>query len=231
MKTPRFALPLLATGALSATAGFGLLHAQDTPSVSPASTVGTPLPPKPGPHDGPGPRGERPPPPPRPEDDASPAKPVDSQAAPVAVKTAGDALAKLSAGQVWVRTAPRGEQQVQATLVCDGKDVARLEFDLAGTLLTRGQRPPVPPRADAGHDQAANAKQPTPNLDAAKDKLAGIVTQLSVGQGAEIMSREGFWKVPLIYQSRVVGELRVSGDGAQLIQDFGASRDAAIFAR
>ena len=45
------------------------------------------------------------------------------------------------------------------------------------------------------------------------------------------MPREGFWKVPLIHQNRVVGELQISGDGTKVIQDFGAARDVAIFAR
>ena len=69
------------------------------------------------------------------------------------------------------------------------------------------------------------------NLDPLKAKLSEIVKGLSVGQGAEVMPREGFWKVPLIYQNRVVGELHLSGDGTKVMQDFAASRDAAIFAR
>ena len=280
-----------AAGLLTATFGFGHLsvsHAQDnppTPPAPPAGERGRPLPPAP--KDGglgPGPRGERPPHPPRPDADQPPAPPVDPQTAPAAVKTASDTLAGLSAGQVWARTAPRGEQQVQATLMFQGKEVARLEFDPAnGSLLARGQHlppPPVGPRgpaagpleqrgpaarpnqpappadAPAAPDVAADANKPIDapippapgapvpdanipapapavpvNLGPVKAKLAEIIKGLSVGQGAEVMPREGFWKVPIIYQSRVVGELHLSGDGTKVMQDFGASRDAAIFAR
>ncbi len=256
------------TGLLTTAVGFGQLRtaqAQDAPPPPPAGERGAPPPPdgapRPGrgPKDGPGPRGERPP---RPDDGPEATQPVDPQAAPVAVKTATDALAGLSAGQVWTRTAPRGEQQVQATLMFQGKEIARLEFDPAnGSLLTRGQRLPVPPPAP-GEDRGPAARPNVPpapaadadkpgnipvppapgveaprpaappvNLDLIKAKLPETVKGLSIGQGAEIMPREGFWKVPLIYQNRVVGELRLSADGTKVIQDFGASRDAAIFAR
>ncbi len=272
-----------AAGLLTATFSLGHLsvsHAQDNP---PAADHGRPLPPPPR-DGGPGPRGERPPHPPRPDADQPPVPPVDPQTAPAAVKTASDALAGLSAGQVWARTAPRGEQQVQATLMFQGKEVARLEFDPAnGSLLARGQHLPPPPDGPRGSaagpreqrgpsarphppepptdapvapDAAADANKPVDapirpapdapvpdadipapvpavpvNLGPVKAKLAEIVKGLSVGQGAEVLPREGFWKVPIIYQSRVVGELHLSGDGTKVMQDFGASRDAAIFAR
>ncbi len=282
-----------AAGLLTAAFGLGHLsvsHAQDnppTPPAPPAADHGRPLPPPPPKDGGPGPRGERPPHPPRPprpEEDQPPAPPVDPQAAPAAVKTASDALAGLSAGQVWTRTAPRGEQQVQATLMYQGKEVARLEFDPAnGSLLARGPHLPPPPDGPRGPaagpreprgptarpnkpvppadapvapDAAADARQPVDapippapdapvpdanvpapapavpvNLGPVKANLSEIVKGLSIGQGAEVMPREGFWKVPIIYQSRVVGELHLSGDGTKVMQDFGASRDAAIFAR
>lgn len=252
-----------AAGLLTATFSLGHLsvsHAQDnppTPLTPPAGERGRPLPPAPQ-DGGPGPRGERPPHPPRPEADQPPAPPVDPQTAPAAVKTASDALAGLSAGQVWTRIAPRGEQQVQATLLFQGKVVARLEFDPAtGSLLARSQhlppppagpgedrRPNVPPAPAAGVDKPgdapvpaapeADAPRPAPapvNLDPIKASLSQTIKGLSIGQGAEIMPREGFWKVPLIFQNRVVGELRLSGDGTKVVEDFGAARDAAIFAR
>ena len=275
IKRKHFPLAAVAVaGVLTATFGLDHLsvsHAQDNapvPPAPPAADQDRPLPPAP--KDGapgPGPRGERPPHPPRPprpEEDQAPAQPVDPQAAPAAVKTANDALGGLSAGQVWTRTAPRGEQQVQATLMFQGKEVARLEFDpINGSLLARGQHLPPPPdgpgagpreqRGPATHPgapvppPAADADKtggapvppapivPVPavpvNLDPIKGKLPEFLKGLSVGQGAEVMPREGFWKVPLIYQNRVVGELRLSGDGTKVIQDFGAARDAAIFAR
>ncbi len=252
---PHYIAAFAATGLLSAALGLSqprVVQAQDTPPPSPAGERGAPPPPdggpgpKHGPKDGPGPRGERPPHPPRPDEGPEATQPADPQAAPVAVKTATDALAGLSAGQIWTRTAPRGEQQVQATLVFQNKEVVRLEFDPAnGSLLARGQRLPVPPagpdaaRGPAGRldvPPAPDAAAPRPvdppvNLDPIKTKLPEIIKGLSAGQGAEIMPREGFWKVPIIYQNRVVGELRLSGDGTKVIQDFGAARDAAIFAR
>jgi hypothetical protein len=252
----------------------GVVQAQDAPPPPKDGERSAPPPPVPpdgvprpkvGPQDGPGPRNERPPHPPRPEDAPEPAQPVDPQAASVAVKTASDALGGLAPGQAWVRTAPRGEQQVQATILFQNREVARLEFDPTnGSLLARGQRPPPPPapgapaapreargpaaRPDAPPPQPGDAPAPPAppvpganapaapaappvNLDQVKTRLAETIKALSVGQGAEIMAREGFWKVPLIYQNRVVGELRLSGDGTKIIQDFGAARDAAIFAR
>jgi hypothetical protein len=45
------------------------------------------------------------------------------------------------------------------------------------------------------------------------------------------MPREGFWKVPIIYQGAIVADVQVTGDGARILPDLGAARDAAIFAR
>ncbi len=183
--------------------------------------------------EGPGPRG------PRPEDEA-PAPPVDPQAAPGAVKTAATAVAGLAPGQVWVHTAPRGEQEIHATLLFENREVARLTLDArTGEVLARGRRPPASPRIPVAEPavppvDAAAPVAPKPNpapLDMVKTRLPQIIKELSVGQGAEAIPREGFWRVPLIDGNRVVGELRLSGDGSKVIQDFAAARDAAIFAR
>ncbi len=237
LKRNRHSLTALAAAGLL-TASFSLGHlgvskAQDNPPPPPADRAG----PRP-----PGPRGERPP---GPDAGLPPAKPVDPKTAPAAVKTANDALAGLTAGQVWTRTAPRGEQEVQATLVLNGKDVARLDFDPAtGLLRARGEGRPLPPPAPPGPGADAPLPPPAPdanapapvapvpvNLDPIKANLAGVVKSLSIGQGAEVMPREGFWKVPIISGSRVVGELHISGDGTKVMEDFAAARDAAIFAR
>ncbi len=236
IKRNRYALTALAAASLF-TASFGLSHlsvsnAQDNPPSPPAADRGfRPLPP--------GPRGERPP---GPDAGLPPAMPVDPQAAPAAVKTANNALAGLTAGQVWTRTTPRGEQEVQATLVLNGKDVARLDFNPATDMLrARGEGRPLPPPAppgpgtDAPVPPAPDANAPAApfpvNLDPIKANLAGIVKGLSISQGAEIMPREGFWKVAIISGNRVVGELHISGDGMKIMEDFAAARDAAIFAR
>ena len=248
----------------------------DAPPPPPAPGRG--LDPRRGPLDRPGPRGERPPLPPGDEQAALP--PMDPQAAPVAVKTATDATSGFRPGQVWVRTAPRGEQQLQATILFQNKEVAHLDFDpVNGSVMMRGQRfpspppapdkpgsgaanpatpgtPPIPPAANAPLPPPApltdNANggpsvpvppaaappstiPPAPNrqvsLDQVKAHLPETIKALRVGQGAEIMDREGFWKIPLIYENRVVGDLHLSSDGTKLIEDFGAARDAAIFAR
>jgi hypothetical protein len=54
---------------------------------------------------------------------------------------------------------------------------------------------------------------------------------LRAAGGAELMPREGFWKVPLVYQGAIVADVQVTGDGARILPDLGAARDAAIFAR
>ncbi len=245
---PKHPYLLVALAAVSLlTAGFGvsqlgIAQAQNVPSpTDPAGLRGKepappPLPPG---DDGPpakrpdGPR-ERPP---RPADD-TPAPPVNLDAAPAAVRTATDAVAGFSPGQVWVKTAPRGERQVQATILSGGKEVARLEFDpTTGALLPRGLRPP--PARPVTVDSEAPAPAPVDPSHAGgavapeglKARLPEIIRGLRVGPGAEVMGREGLWKVPLIFENRIVAELRVSGDGRRVIQDFGAARDAAIFAR
>ena len=237
MKPSRHSLTTLAaTGLLSVTLALGQAsstQAQDAPPPPPpAGEQGAPPPPDdggPGPKAGPERRGERPPHPPRPprpDEEEEQAQPVDPQAAPVAVKTATDALAGLSAGQVWSRIMPRGEQQAQATLMFQNKEVARLDFDpLTGALQSRGLRPPPParPRDDrrpplrrsappvpgdatdrpkpdtAPVPPPTDATAPRPsaapvNLDVIKAKMADTIKGLSVGQGAEIMPREGFGK-------------------------------------
>lgn len=256
---------------LAVLAAAGLITAGLGASQPPSTARAQDAPPPPPRDGGPGPREDGPDPKHGPKHgprnhgpDGGPAavRPVDPQAAPAAVKTATDAVAGFAAGQVWTRTAPRGEPQLQATVLFQNKEVTRLEFDPAtGNVLPRGFRPappaitppaPVPdtPNAPAVTPAAATpnnapppvAGAPAPVLsvpasgsptipEQVKTRLPEVVKDLIVGQGAEVMGREGFWKVPLIYQNRVVGELRVSGDGQKVIQDFGAARDAAIFAR
>lgn len=141
---------------------------------------------------------------------------------------------------------------MRASLVFNGKEVACLDFDPAtGSLRTRGESRPLPPADPRGPGApgapvppdgpvppAPNANPPVPlardanaPAPATPANLADVLKVLSIGQGAEIMPRGGFWKVPLIFQNRVVGELHVSGDGTRVMEDFAAARDAAIFAR
>lgn len=289
MKTPmKFRHPVAAIAAAGliniglSLGQFAEAQAPDAPPPPPPpgrQEVPPPAPPPPPAPDGgpqrgpigePGPCGQRPPA--RPEDEQPPVPPVDPQAAATAVKTAADATTGFAPGQVWTRLAPRGEPQLQATVLYQNKEVARLDFDPAtGALLMRGQRPPEPPLepqdrvrgpgAGPVPPQAATVAPPPPvqltdNADGGpsvpvpstsaplapapgapaesnlvKTKLPEIIKALQVGQGAEILDREGFWKVPLIYENRVVGELHLSADGTKLIEDFAAARDAAIFAR
>lgn len=139
-----------------------------------------------------------------------------------------------------MKVAPRGEPHIQATILFQNKQVARLEFDpVTGDLLPRGFRPmPQPPSTADGPNPRTSVEPPpdsrnvpAPILDEVKARLPGILRELTTDQGAEVMGRESAWKVPLIFQNRVVGELRVSGDGRTVIQDFGATRDSATFDR
>jgi hypothetical protein len=154
-----------------------------------------------------------------------------------------------------VKTAPLGEQQMEASLLFQGKEIARLAFNPAdGTILPKGMPPaqPLPPPAGAppappdaitpappqpGAPNPTNAPIPPPvpigavTPEQVKARLADMVKALRPAGGAEVMPREGFWKVPLVYQGAIVADVQVTGDGARILPDLGAARDAAIFAR
>ncbi len=237
------------TAALLITAGLGLASLSLSrarnpvpPPAPPSAIDDTPpppadrrgeRPPPPPPH-GKKPRGPRPddagdPPPPPP--DAAPARPVGPQAAPAAVKLVTVAAADFAPGEVWLKTGPRGDRHLEASVLYQSKEIARLAFNPAdGAVLPKGLRalPPAPA------EQVQAQPPPAPSNGSAGDlerlRLADIVKNLRVAGGAEVMPREGFWRVPLIFQGAVVADVQVAGDGARILPDLGAARDAAIFA-
>ena len=58
-----------------------------------------------------------------------------------------------------------------------------------------------------------------------------MVSGLKVLPAVAVAGREGFWRIPVVYQDRIVANLMISGDATQVVEDFGAARDAAIYAR
>jgi len=251
MKTNRILPSLLAAGALALGPGVSESHAQ-----APAPPTGELQPPPPPLPPG-GPQGERAPapsrderrprsgdpgPPPPPEELA---RPVDARNASTAVKTVTDAVPSFASGQVWVKTAPLGEQQMEASLLFQGKEVARLALNPAdGAILPKGMRtaPPSPPPGGAPpppQPGALNANAPVPppapgaivTPEQVKARLTDMVKALRPAGGAEVMPREGFWRVPFVYQGAIVADVQVTADGARILPDLSAARDAAIFAR
>ena len=208
-------VPVISAGLVGLVLGLAVhLHAQPAPPPGPAEAdAGGP----------PGPRG--PAAPPRPPD----APPVDLQKADAALKVGVDASGALAPGQLWTQTGPAGDQHVDATVLYQNKAVARLRFSPAdGSLLPEGYDP-APPTQSTASSSTATVSDAT--LAKIRSELPAVVSGLKALPAVAVAGREGFWRIPVVYQDRIVANLMISGDATQVVEDFGAARDAAIYAR
>jgi len=126
-----------------------------------------------------------------------------------AVDTARAAVPHLAAGPAWYFPGPAGERDWKLAMMQDGRVAAVIRIDPAtGALLPRGL-PPTPP---GGAALAPGARE------AASRACAGV----RVLPAAELRAPERCWSVPLAVGGMIVGELRVTLEGDQLVPDYGA---------
>lgn len=123
-----------------------------------------------------------------------------------AFRTAGDAIAQLTAGIVWTHTSPRGEPEIKGALLYEGKPAVVLHFSTEdGSILPRGLHSYSQPGAEL--------------IAQVKDNLPGFPSKLTVLEGAEFREPEYCWALPVAFKGRIVGHIKVSAQGDGIVPD------------
>ncbi len=123
-----------------------------------------------------------------------------------AVATSRACVNTLRPGRVWKHRGPRGEFEIKACLMLADKPVAVLHFSPEdGSLLPKGL-----------HALSAGKEDVVPKV---VERLKTISEELSVLDGAEFREPEFCWAIPLAHQGRIVGHIKVSADGAEVVVD------------
>lgn len=123
-----------------------------------------------------------------------------------AVATGRACINKLLPGRVWNHRAPRGEFEIKACLMLADKPVSVLHFSPEdGSLLPKGL-----------HALTAGKEDAVPKVEA---RLKTISEELSVLDGAEFREPEFCWAIPVAHQGRIVGHIKVSADGCEVVAD------------
>ena len=123
-----------------------------------------------------------------------------------AVATSRISLSNLVPGKVWNHIAPRGEFEIKACLMLADKPVSALHFSPEdGSLLPKGL-----------HALSAGKEDVVPIVE---KKLKTILEELSILEGAEFREPEFCWAIPLAHQGRIVGHIKISADGSEVVSD------------
>jgi hypothetical protein len=131
-----------------------------------------------------------------------------------AVEVVKATLPKLTVGNFWFWTGPRGDTKAKVALILDGKIVSRMELNPAtGEILAKGQ------------DVFINQVSADPNQ--AASKVREIVPNLQVS--AARMGKEGEWKVELTFNNAVVADVDVNSRDGSILTDWGASRESTLY--
>ncbi len=135
-----------------------------------------------------------------------------------AIKTAKDAKVYFVPGKVWVQRTPTGELIIKGAILYEGIAVGAIEFDpFYGTALPKGYNP--------------HRLNQTVSLDVVKNKLAEIVSNLEVLNGAEYREPEYCFVVPLAYCGKIVAHIKVYCDGVHIVPDYPVSQEMEAFGR
>jgi hypothetical protein len=129
-----------------------------------------------------------------------------------AVATARSAIRSLSPGRVWTKKTPHGDLELKGSLVFEHQAVLALHFSAEdGSLLPKGL-----------HAMGEGKPEIKSIVEASLHKLPADLEALD---GAEFREPESCWAVPVAYRNRIVGHLKVSADGGQIIPDRKAVED------
>ena len=138
--------------------------------------------------------------------------------ASLAVATAKKAKAYLKAGKVWSMIGHRGEIEVKAGILYEGKVVAVLHFNPAdGSILPLGVHPIV--------------NRISVQIKNIENNLYTIINALEVLNGAEYREPESVWVVPLAYKSMIVAHLKIYVDGIHIIPDYPANQEMLLYSK
>jgi hypothetical protein len=135
-----------------------------------------------------------------------------SENASKAVAFARSALGSLSAGKVWMHRAHRGEFEIKGAL--------KREKDVALVLHFSPENGSILPKGLHGLSEG-NPEM----LSTVANKLESLPKELTALEGAEFREPESCWAVPISYQGRIVGHIKISSDGSTLVPDRKASEE------
>jgi hypothetical protein len=133
-----------------------------------------------------------------------------------AVSTGRACIGSLSAGKIWTKQTPHKALEVNGALLLNGDIVLVLHFSADdASILPKGLH---------------SLSQPSPEvLSLAEASLKEIPPKITVLDGAEFREPESCWTIPVAYQGRIVGHIKVSSDGSKILPDRKAIEDLQKF--
>jgi hypothetical protein len=121
----------------------------------------------------------------------------------------------LVGGRVWRHRTPRGANEIKGSLTLDDSPVVVLHFSPEdGSVLPKGLHGLTEGRPEI--------------IALIETRLQEIPQQLTVLDGAEFREPESCWAVPVAHQGRIVGHLKVSSDGTNILPDKKAAEELGL---
>ncbi|MBS1999668.1 MAG: hypothetical protein JSS86_25270 [Cyanobacteria bacterium SZAS LIN-2] len=131
-----------------------------------------------------------------------------------ALASARESIRFLKPGKVWMKKSPRGEFEIKGSLMLEEFAALALHFNPEdGSVLPKGlhglteARPEIP--------------------DLVQAQLHAVAAELEVLDGAEFREPESCWAVPVAYRNRIVGHIKISADGSDVLADKKAMEEGA----
>ncbi len=200
----------------------GLAPQPPTPGAPPASGP-VPQPPAPGappasgPVPGSGPQPPRGPAPQPPAPGTSGPRPIASEFpngnpdilknVNQAIHTAEIVVRNIKPGNLWILRGPGGEAEVKAGILYRGVVIAQIRLDpVTGTPLPEGYH-----KRGFGYPI---------DVDRLKARFYELFSELKIAEVAEYRDPEASWAIPLTWDGRIVGFIRVYYDGHHVLPDY-----------
>ncbi len=119
-------------------------------------------------------------------------------------------------GGVWATRAPGGEIEVKAAVVYQSTAVAVIRFDpVTGEVLPMGYNP--------------RRFEMRVDLTTLRNRADQIIKELEVLPGAEYREPEAAWAVPVAYQGKIVGHVKVLYNGQGIVPDYPADQEMRLY--
>ncbi len=126
---------------------------------------------------------------------------------PTAIDTAQQVLKYLSISKIWINTAPMGEKEVKGALIYNNFAIGPVNFSaLTGEILPKGF-----------HQRVFKV---TVDVDKIASNFQNILKNLTIASGVEYREPEACFVIPIIYNGKIISEIKVFNDGRHVIPDY-----------
>ncbi len=130
------------------------------------------------------------------------------------VDTCRNSLHSLAPGAVWSHLTHHGDFDLKGSFKIAGEIVLVLHFSPQdGSILPKGL-----------HGLGRGEPGIVPLVE---KKLEQIKAEFFVLDGAEFREPESCWAIPIAYQGRIIGHMKVSADGKKILRDKKATEELA----